>query len=221
MEDWEETLNQIRVMRSHTRAPVDTMGCYALAEKVAEPKVFRYQVLVGLLLSSQTRDEVTFGAVRRLQQLPLVPGVIAKESEEKLAELIKPVGFYRRKAASLKNLSQILVDQYKEDIPTELKDLLGLPGIGPKMAYLALQNAWGRSEGIGVDVHVHRICGRLGWTKGTTPESARKELESWLPREHWAEINPLLVGFGQTVCLPIKPRCHDCMLKDSCPSSII
>lgn len=59
-----------------------------------------------------------------------------------------------------------------------------LPGVGPKMALLLMQEAWNDSVGIGVDVHVHRISNRLGWVHQTnTPEETRSELESWLPRE--------------------------------------
>ncbi|KAK3062821.1 alpha,alpha-trehalase nth1, partial [Teratosphaeriaceae sp. CCFEE 6253] len=66
------------------------------------------------------------------------------------------------------------------------------------MAYLTMSAAWGRDEGIGVDVHVHRITNLWGWHKTSTPEQTRTELEAWLPRERWHAINHLLVGFGQT-----------------------
>ncbi len=77
-----------------------------------------------------------------------------------------------------------------------------------------------RNSGIGVDTHVHRISQRLGWVKFNekkTPEQTRTELQEWLPKELWAPVNPLLVGFGQTLCLPIGPKCHECPVKDVCP----
>lgn len=80
------------------------------------------------------------------------------------------------------------------------------------MAYLCLSAAWGRTEGIGVDVHVHRITNLWGWHKTKNPEETRLALQSWLPRDKWREINWLLVGFGQTVCLPIGRRCGECDL---------
>jgi endonuclease III len=52
--------------------------------------------------------------------------------------------------------------------------LTDLPGVGPKMSHLCMQYAWGKTEGIGVDVHVHRISNRLGWVRSTTPEATRK-----------------------------------------------
>merc|ERR1719322_1584888 len=81
--------------------------------------------------------------------------------------------------------------------------------------------AWKKQSGIGVDVHVYRISNRLGWTlkkEGTkNPEQTRVALESWLPEDKWTEINWLLVGFGQEVCLPVGPRCGECLNRQLCP----
>lgn len=90
--------------------------------------------------------------------------------------------------------------------------MTSLPGVGPKMAYLCLSAAWDRTEGIGVDVHVHRITNLWGWNKTKNPEETRLALQSWLPRDKWREINWLLVGFGQAVCLPVGRKCGDCDL---------
>ena len=91
------------------------------------------------------------------------------------------------------------------------------------MAYLTLSAAWGRDEGIGVDVHVHRITNLWGWNKTQNPEQTRASLESWLPREKWHDINNLLVGFGQTICLPVGRKCGDCKLsgRGLCPSAVV
>ncbi|KAL2255690.1 hypothetical protein VTK26DRAFT_2881 [Humicola hyalothermophila] len=85
------------------------------------------------------------------------------------------------------------------------------------MAHLCMsaEHGWNRVEGVGVDVHVHRITNLWGWNgprPTRTPEETRRALESWLPRDRWKEINWLLVGFGQTVCLPVGRRCGDCEL---------
>lgn len=85
------------------------------------------------------------------------------------------------------------------------------------MAHLCMSAAWDETMGIGVDVHVHRITNMWGWTgkKGTdTPEQTRVALESWLPRDRWREINHMLVGFGQTICLSRGPRCGECKLAE-------
>lgn len=110
----------------------------------------------------------------------------------------------------LKQTAVILRDKFNGDIPSTLKGLVSLPGVGPKMAHLCLSAAWDRTEGIGVDVHVHRITNMWGWHRTRTPEESRIALEAWLPREKWREINWLLVGFGQTVCPSVGRRCGEC-----------
>mgnify|MGYP001599599697 CR=1 FL=1 len=134
---------------------------------------------------------------------------------ERLNELIWAVGFHNNKTRYIKGAAEILRDSHGGDIPDTAEGLMALPGVGPKMAYLCLSAAWGKVEGIGVDVHVHRITNLWGWhgragTKG--PEETRARLEGWVPRGKWAEINWLLVGFGQTVCMSEKGRrrCGEC-----------
>jgi endonuclease-3 len=112
----------------------------------------------------------------------------------------------------IKKTAEILREEWKGDIPDTIEGLTSLPGVGPKMGYLCLSAAWDRTEGIGVDVHVHRITNLWGWHKTNNPEETRRALESWLPRDKWREINSLLVGLGQAVCLPQGRKCGDCEL---------
>lgn len=127
----------------------------------------------------------------------------------------------QNKAKFLKQTSQILVDKYNSDIPNTVNELVKLPGVGPKMAHLCMNVAWGVVSGIGVDTHVHRITNRLKWTRKPTkdPEKTRIALEEWLPFELWDEINLILVGFGQTICTPVSPKCDKCANNGICPSA--
>lgn len=95
-----------------------------------------------------------------------------------------------------------------------------LPGVGPKMAHICMDTAWNLVTGIGVDTHVHRISNRLHWVENPTkePEKTRIALEKWAPYELWKEINLMMVGFGQTVCLPVNPKCDSCLNNKICPS---
>lgn len=110
----------------------------------------------------------------------------------------------------------ILRDQHGSDIPPTVEGLMSLPGVGPKMAHLCMgaEHGWDTVTGIGVDVHVHRITNLWGWQDPVTktPEATRLALEAWLPRDRWKELNWLLVGLGQKVCLPVGRRCGDCQL---------
>lgn len=179
------------------------------------------------MLSSQTKDTVNAVTMRRLQTELPPPGLtlsnILAVKPERLNELIYAVGFHNNKTKFIKKAAEILRDQYDGDIPDTIEGLMSLPGVGPKMAYLCMSAAWGRTEGIGVDVHVHRITNLWGWHKTKSPEETRLALQAWLPKDKWHEINHLLVGFGQTICAPVGRRCGECALaeKGLCPSAIV
>ncbi|TLD16415.1 uncharacterized protein PgNI_01870 [Pyricularia grisea] len=225
--DWEEMYRLVKEMRISgpaANAAVDTMGCERLASEDASPRDRRFHTLIALMLSSQTKDTVNAVAMARLKkELPpfeegAPPGlnlenVLAVEPAL-LNELIWQVGFHNNKTKYIKQAAVILRDKYNSDIPDTIAGLTSLPGVGPKMAHLCMSapNGWNRVEGIGVDVHVHRITNLWGWNKTNNPEATRAALESWLPRDRWREINWLLVGLGQTVCLPVGRKCGDCEL---------
>ncbi|KNC46901.1 uncharacterized protein AMSG_03332 [Thecamonas trahens ATCC 50062] len=220
---WAEVYRRIEEMRAKEDAPVDTMGCERAGDTAAVPEVFRFQTLVALMLSSQTKDEITHDAIGRLNEgLPggLTPQAVVDAEPSHINELIRRVGFHNRKTGYLQKAAAIILDEYGGDIPPTVETLVKLPGVGMKMAMLAMQCAWFINSGIGVDVHVHRIANRLGWVNKTkNPEATRIELEAWLPKDKWGPINPLLVGFGQTVCRPVGPHCDRCTASDLCPSA--
>ena len=224
--NWEQVYNITAEMRKKVLAPVDTMGCESLAERNRSPIDRRLQTLIALMLSSQTKDTVTAVAMRTLQE-NLEGGfnlaALLTVEPERLNELIAKVGFHNNKTKYIKATAEILRDRFDGDIPDTIDGLVSLPGVGPKMAYLTMSAAWGRDEGIGVDVHVHRITNLWGWHKTRNPEETRAELESWLPKEKWHDINHLLVGFGQTICLPVGRKCNDCVLATEglCPSAVV
>ncbi|XP_076623717.1 nth-like DNA glycosylase 1 [Colletes latitarsis] len=217
--NWETVLENIKEMRKYGTAPVDEMGCHKCADPKASAKVSRFQSLIALMLSSQTKDQVTHAAMQRLNSHGCTPETIAGTPDDTLGKLIYPVGFWKRKMEYIKRTSVILMDKYDGDIPKTLKELCELPGVGPKMAHICMQIAWGEVSGIGVDTHVHRISNRLKWVEKPTktPEETRIALEKWLPKDLWKEVNHLLVGFGQEICLPRFPKCGECLNKDICP----
>ncbi|WZZ83961.1 hypothetical protein YC2023_104533 [Brassica napus] len=224
-ENWEKVLEGIRKMRSPEEATVDPVNCDRTGSFLP-PKERRFYVLIGTLLSSQTKDHVT-AAVERLRLNGLLtPEAIDQADESTIRELIYPVGFYTRKATNVKKVAKICLTKYDGDIPRSLEELLSLPGVGPKIAHLVLHIAWNDVQGICVDTHVHRICNRLGWVtkpgtkqKTSSPEETRVALQQWLPKEEWVAINFLLVGFGQKICTPLRPRCGVCSISELCPSA--
>ncbi|XP_068002580.1 endonuclease III-like protein 1 isoform X1 [Melanerpes formicivorus] len=219
--NWQQQLENIREMRRSRDAPVDQMGVQKCFDSSAAPKVRRYQVLLALMLSSQTKDQVTAAAMLRLRRHGLSPDSILQLDDAALGEMIYPVGFWRNKVKYIKQTTAILQQKYGGDIPQTVEELVQLPGVGPKMAHLAMSTAWGTVSGIAVDTHVHRITNRLRWVRKETkhPEETRLALQEWLPRDLWGEINCLLVGFGQQTCLPLSPRCTQCLNQDICPAA--
>ncbi|KAF2126901.1 DNA glycosylase [Dothidotthia symphoricarpi CBS 119687] len=224
--NWEEMYTLTRQMRNENVAPVDTMGCESLAERSRTPRDQRFQTLIALMLSSQTKDTVTAVAMKGMQDN--MRGGFNLESILAIAPadlnaFISKVGFHNLKTKYIKSTAEILRDKFASDIPDSIPGLVSLPGVGPKMAYLTMSAAWGKDLGIGVDVHVHRITNLWGWHETQTPEQTRAALESWLPRDKWHDINNLLVGFGQTICLPVGRRCGDCKLAGGglCPSVVV
>jgi endonuclease III len=226
--NWEEIYSIIKKMRANNpTAPVDTMGCEDLFWPTAPPQDKRYHTLTALMLSSQTKDTVTAAAMQRLHT-ELVPQEPAGDGElpasgltvqnilscdpKHLDNLIGKVGFHNNKTRYIKAASEMLTNEFNGDIPDTVEGLTRLPGVGPKMAYLCMSAAWGIDVGIGVDVHVHRITNLWGWHKTKNPEETRYWLEGWLPKDKWHEINKMLVGLGQTVCLPVGRRCGECDL---------
>ncbi|UYI27018.1 endonuclease III [Encephalitozoon cuniculi] len=220
---------EIKMQRKDIVSPVDTMGC-SITPSCCTEEERRFHILVSLLLSSQTKDEVTYEAMARLRKL--LPESAATDGEarggltiERVAnsdvkhinECIKKVGFHNRKAANLKKIAEILREK---GLPREMKDLISLPGIGNKMALLYMSHACNRTVGISVDTHVHRISNRIGLVKTRDVESTRRELERVVPREEWKTINNILVGFGQTICVAKRPKCEECCIRGRCPSSL-
>ncbi|XP_042654284.1 endonuclease III-like protein 1 isoform X2 [Tyto alba] len=218
---WRQQLERIREMRRSRDAPVDEMGVEKCYDSSAPPQVMRYQVLLSLMLSSQTKDQVTSAAMLRLRQHGLTVDSILQMDDATLGQIIYPVGFWRNKVKYIKQTTAILKQKYGGDIPRTVEELVQLPGVGPKMAHLAMNIAWDSVSGIAVDTHVHRITNRLKWVKKETryPEETRAALEDWLPRDLWRELNWLLVGFGQQTCLPVNPRCNECLNQDICPAA--
>ncbi|MDR2900414.1 MAG: endonuclease III [Treponema sp.] len=172
-------------------------------------------VLVSTILSLRTKDAVTLSASNKLLAKAPNPQSLMTLSQSEIEELIYPAGFYRTKAASLKNIASILIETYEGKVPNTMEALLELPGVGRKTANLVLTEAFNQ-DAICVDVHVHRICNRIGFIKTKTPDESEMVLRDSLPIKHWETINSLLVLYGQQVCKPVSPLCSLCEIQGLC-----
>jgi len=174
-----------------------------------------FKVLISTILSQRTRDEMTDKASHQLFARYPDAKSIANASLSSISRLIKPVGFYRQKAAGIRNVSRILLSEYGGEVPRAFDELLKLPSVGPKTANCVLVYGFGIPR-IPVDTHVHRISNRLGIVKTKTPEQTEAALMKAVPEEYWIDLNGLLVRFGQSVCRPIGPKCGECNFRRFC-----
>jgi endonuclease-3 len=173
------------------------------------------QILIGTILSARTRDENSKVAVSNLFAKYGTAKELANADTKKIEKLIKPAGFYRVKAKRIKEVANMLVEQYGERVPDDIDELLKLPGVGRKTANCVLVYAFDKPA-VPVDTHVHRIANRLGLVQTKTPEQTEMELTSKIDKKYWTKINDTFVMFGQNICKPIGPLCEPCLLKRNC-----
>lgn len=174
-----------------------------------------FKVLVATILSSRTQDATTSQASKRLFDRVKRPDDLRAVTVRQLEQLIYPVGFYRVKARHLKQLPDVVTREFGGCIPDTVEDLCRLPGVGRKTANLVVAVAFDK-YGICVDVHVHRICNRLGLLETSTPYESEMALRELLPKRYWKTWNRYLVSYGQTICRPVNPRCDACDLHSFC-----
>ena len=204
---WDTLIPLIREIVKTSRLP----SVSAVAEKKRDP----FRILISTMISLRTKDEVTSSASERLFEKAADPESIAALPVEEIADLIYPAGFYRTKAAHIRETSRILRDSFAGRVPADRDTLLTFPGVGVKTANLTLNLGFG-IDAICVDTHVHRISNRMGWVSTSTPHQTETALMKVIPQRYWIEINELLVRFGQTVCSPVSPFCSTCSVAPWC-----
>ena len=174
-----------------------------------------FRVLVSCLLSLRTRDEVTEVASERLFALADSPETLLLIDQKTIEQAIYPVAFFRNKAASLLDICRHLIEHHEGRVPSSIDELLALKGVGRKTANLTVVLGH-QKMGICVDIHVHRICNRLGYVKTKSPDETETVLRQILPKRYWREINDLLVSYGQNICKPVSPFCSQCTVVEWC-----
>ena len=175
-----------------------------------------FEQIVACIISIRTYEETTRPTARRLFAVARTPAEVARLDPAEIDRLIGACTFHEPKARQIHAIALEAVERFGGELPPDRDVLLGLRGIGPKCASLALGIASGQ-EWIGVDIHVHRVTNRWGLVRAKTPEETMTALEQVLPRQYWVEINRLLVPFGKSVCTGTAPRCSSCPLADMCP----
>lgn len=174
-----------------------------------------FEQLVACIISIRTYDEVSLPTARKLFARGRTPEQISQMTINEIDSLISASTFHERKAVQIHIIAKRVMDEYGGNLPCDSEVLLSFSGVGPKCANLVLGIACGQPF-ISVDIHVHRVTNRWGHVKASTPEKTMAALEANLPREHWIDINRLLVPFGKHICTGERPRCSTCPVLDMC-----
>lgn len=174
-----------------------------------------FKILIGTILSARTRDEITTKVIADLFCEFKNAEMLSKANLKKLKKMIQKIGFYNVKATNIKEVSRIIVEKFDGNVPSNMDDLLTLPGVGRKTANCVLVYGFNRPA-IPVDIHVHRISNRLGIADTTKPEETEIVLQKSIDKKYWSKVNEAFVTFGQNVCLPKNPKCGVCQLTKLC-----
>jgi endonuclease III len=177
------------------------------------------ELLVATILSAQTTDVQVNQVTESLFSKYRTAEDYADSTPDELEEDIRPTGFYRNKARSLRGMASGLVEEHGGEVPRTMSELVSLPGVGRKTANVVLGNAFGVNEGIVVDTHVRRVSGRLGLTESRDPVKIEQELMRLVPEGDWTIFSHLLILHGRRTCKARKPDCPNCILNDICPSA--
>ncbi|MEU2154476.1 endonuclease III [Streptomyces sp. NPDC019396] len=176
-----------------------------------------FQLLVATVLSAQTTDLRVNQTTPALFARYPTPEDMAAAVPEEMEELIRPTGFFRAKTKSLIGLSTALRDDFGGEVPGRLEDLVGLPGVGRKTAFVVLGNAYG-VPGITVDTHFMRLARRWKWTTQEDPVKIEAEIAAIFPKSEWTMLSHRVIFHGRRICHARKPACGACPIAHLCPS---
>ncbi|UNS98152.1 endonuclease III [Streptomyces tubbatahanensis] len=176
-----------------------------------------FELLVATVLSAQTTDLRVNQTTPALFAAYPTPEDMAAANPEELEELIRPTGFFRSKAKSLLGLSAALRDDFGGEVPGTVEELVKLPGVGRKTAFVVMGNAFGL-PGLTVDTHFGRLVRRWKLTEQTDAVKVEQEIDDLLPESEWTMFSHRTIFHGRRICHSRKPACGACPIAELCPS---
>jgi endonuclease-3 len=176
-----------------------------------------FQLLVATVLSAQCTDKRVNQTTPALFKKYPNPQKMAKADLRDIQKLVKSTGFFRAKAKNIKGLSNKIMEEFDGKVPSNLEDLITLPGVGRKTANVVLGHAFG-IPGITVDTHFGRLSRRFGWSKQNNPVKVEFEVGELIPEKEWTNLSQRMIWHGRRVCHSRKPACGACALAKLCPS---
>ncbi|MEU6525706.1 endonuclease III [Streptomyces sp. NPDC046924] len=176
-----------------------------------------FQLVVATVLSAQTTDLRVNQTTPALFAKYPTPEDLAAANPEEVEEILRPTGFFRAKTRSVTGLSKVLVEEFGGEVPGRLEDLVKLPGVGRKTAFVVLGNAFGR-PGITVDTHFQRLVRRWKWTEETDPDKIEAAVGALFPKSDWTDLSHHVIWHGRRICHARKPACGACPIAPLCPA---
>ena len=177
-----------------------------------------FQLLVATILSAQCTDEMVNKTTPALFARYPTPADLAEADIAEVEQVIRSIGLFRSKAKNLVGMARMIEEEFGGEVPTELDDLVRLPGVGRKTGNVIRSVAFGL-PGLPVDTHVGRISRRLGLTTETDPVKVEHALGALVPPDERGAFSLRMILHGRQVCDARKPRCDVCILADICPSA--
>ena len=169
-----------------------------------------YTLLVAVVLSAQCTDVRVNQVTKVLFKEASTPAAMVKLGVKRIAEIIKPCGFFNTKSVNIFNLSKTLVEKYKGKVPRTFEELEALPGVGHKTASVIMSHAY-KIPAFPVDTHIHRLAERWGLSDGSSVEQTEKDLKKIFPENEWEKRHLQIIYYGRTYC---KARGHKV---ENCP----
>lgn len=179
-----------------------------------------FQLLVATVLSAQCTDKRVNQLSPHLFRKYAAPQDYLRVPISEIQADIRPTGFFRAKARSLRGIAEAVVGKFGGRVPASMEELTQLPGVGRKTASVILGNAFA-VPAFPVDTHVKRVSRRLGLTQNANPDKIERDLCALIDRSRWTQASHLLIFHGREICKAAKPRCADCRLEELCPSSLL
>jgi len=174
-----------------------------------------WQLLFATILSAQCTDaRVNIVTPALFAQFPTLEA-FASANIADIEEAIRTTGFYHSKAKSLQQSAIKLLTEFGGELPSDINQLITLPGVGRKTANVTRGHIFGIPS-ITVDTHVMRITKKLGLTESTDPVKIEFELMELLPQKNWIPYNQQVISHGRAVCIARSPKCDICELRPEC-----
>ena len=175
------------------------------------------ELLIATILSAQCTDVRVNQVTSTLFQKYRSAQDFAEADQADLEDELRPTGFFRQKAMSVRRTGQMLAESYGGIVPKKLEELIKLPGVARKTANVVLGTAYGIASGIVVDTHIKRLAYRWGLTDESDPEKVERDLQELVPKKDWVYFGHATIWHGRRQCYARKPDCLTCPMIGFCP----